>query len=67
MISLLESFISALAFLKQAPPSPDRDSPEAAQGIRNEFNRTGVIQSRSQVVSVLVAAIPPKSSRLLSP
>jgi hypothetical protein len=41
MISLLESFISALAFLKQAVPSPDRDSPEAAQGIRNELNRTG--------------------------
>jgi hypothetical protein len=58
MISLLEAFISALAFLKQAVPSPDRDSPEAAQGIRNEPNRTGVIQSRSQVVSVVSVAVP---------
>jgi hypothetical protein len=32
MISLLESFISALAFLKQPPHSPDRDSQQAAQG-----------------------------------
>jgi hypothetical protein len=58
MISLLESFIGALAFFKQAVPSPDRDSPEAAQGIRNESNRTGVIQSRSQVVSVVSVAVP---------
>jgi hypothetical protein len=32
MISLLESFISALAFLKPPAPSSDRDSREAAQG-----------------------------------
>jgi len=46
MISLLESLISALAFLKQLAPSPDRDSSVSAQGVR--------LNSKASVVLLLV-------------
>ena len=58
MISLVESSISALAFLKQPAPSPDRELTRGRSGIRNESNRAGVIQNRSQVVSVVSVAVP---------